>query len=87
MQVVFVHLAGDVPVVPVLGWLQDHVHNWRITMGVGTGLLLLAAGSFALATLCSKRQPDYRLISSADHSLSDEEGALVSSPERRSSSA
>ena len=29
VQVVVIHLLGDVPAVPLLGWLQDHVHNWR----------------------------------------------------------
>ena len=28
-QVVVIHLLGDVPAVPLLGWLQDRVHNWR----------------------------------------------------------
>lgn len=29
VQLVAMHLLGDVPVVPVLGWIQDRVHNWR----------------------------------------------------------
>lgn len=84
MQVVFVHLAGDVPVVPVLGWLQDHVHNWRATMGVGTGLLLLAAASFGLGLPYSKRQPDYRLLAPTESSADEEHAPLAR--ERRSQS-
>ena len=29
VQLVAMHMLGDVPTVPVLGWIQDRVHNWR----------------------------------------------------------
>ena len=29
VQLIVMHAGGDVPVVPVLGWVQDRVHNWR----------------------------------------------------------
>ena len=76
------HLAGDVPVVPLLGWLQDHVQNWRVTMSVGTSLLLLAGATFGLGIRFSKGQPDYRLLATPGTSSMDEEHTPVLSGQR-----
>ena len=29
LSVVVIHLLGDVPSPPLLGWLQDYLRNWR----------------------------------------------------------
>ena len=49
VQLIVMHAGGDVPVVPVLGWVQDRVHNWRYAsasyhsyahcLGPGPGIL------------------------------------------------
>ncbi|KAK7859574.1 putative sphingolipid transporter spinster like protein 2 [Quercus suber] len=44
MCTVATHLFGDVPSSPLVGVLQDHIHNWRETALILTSILFPAAG-------------------------------------------
>ncbi|XAR52985.1 hypothetical protein NMG60_11021344 [Bertholletia excelsa] len=44
MSTVSIHIFGDVPSSPLVGVLQDHVNNWRMTALILTAVLFLAAG-------------------------------------------
>ncbi|KAF5951185.1 hypothetical protein HYC85_009129 [Camellia sinensis] len=44
MSTVAIHIFGDVPSSPLVGILQDHIHNWRKTTLILTSILFLAAG-------------------------------------------
>ncbi|KAL2513513.1 putative sphingolipid transporter spinster-like protein 2 [Forsythia ovata] len=44
MSTVAIHLFGDVPSSPLVGLLQDHLNNWRVTALILTSILFLAAG-------------------------------------------
>ena len=82
MQVVVIHVLGDVPVVPLAGWLQDRPQNWRVTMSVGSTLLLAAALVFLACMRFSRGQPDYRQLLPTGTSSTDEEQAPVLPSER-----
>uniref|UniRef100_A0A7C9DX47 Major facilitator superfamily (MFS) profile domain-containing protein n=1 Tax=Opuntia streptacantha TaxID=393608 RepID=A0A7C9DX47_OPUST len=43
MSTVLIHIFGDVPSSPLVGVLQDHIHNWRKTALILTSILFLAA--------------------------------------------
>ncbi|KAJ8452913.1 hypothetical protein Cgig2_014676 [Carnegiea gigantea] len=43
MSTVLIHVFGDVPSSPLVGVLQDHIHNWRKTALILTSILFLAA--------------------------------------------
>lgn len=43
MSTVLIHVFGDVPSSPLVGVLQDRIHNWRTTTLVLTSILFLAA--------------------------------------------
>ncbi|CAO2813610.1 unnamed protein product [Amaranthus hypochondriacus] len=43
MSTVSIHVFGDVPSSPLVGVLQDHIHNWRTTALSLTSILFLAA--------------------------------------------
>ncbi len=43
------HLLGDVPLPPLLGYLQQCSGDWRATMSVAAGVLGVAAALFAVA--------------------------------------
>ncbi|XP_019165157.1 PREDICTED: probable sphingolipid transporter spinster homolog 2 isoform X4 [Ipomoea nil] len=43
MSTVSIHIFGDVPSSPLVGILQDHVNNWKITALSLTSILFLAA--------------------------------------------
>ncbi|OVA07335.1 Major facilitator superfamily [Macleaya cordata] len=43
MSTVSIHIFGDVPSAPLVGVLQDHIHNWRKTSLILTSILFLAA--------------------------------------------
>lgn len=43
ISTVSIHIFGDVPSSPLVGILQDHVGNWRVTALVLTSILLIAA--------------------------------------------
>ena len=54
MQVVVIHLLGDVPAVPLLGWLQDRVHNWRYVVTCQQLLLPCLVSAQRHASLCAE---------------------------------
>ncbi|KMZ72934.1 Spinster-like protein [Zostera marina] len=43
ISTVAIHIFGDVPSSPLLGVLQDHIHNWRATSLILTTILFIAA--------------------------------------------
>ncbi|KAI4328085.1 hypothetical protein L6164_020472 [Bauhinia variegata] len=44
ISTVSIHIFGDVPSSPLVGVLQDHIHNWRKTALILTSIFFLAAG-------------------------------------------
>nr|XP_025884229.1 probable sphingolipid transporter spinster homolog 2 isoform X2 [Solanum lycopersicum] len=44
MSTVSIHIFGDVPSSPLVGVLQDHTNNWRVTALILTSVLFLASG-------------------------------------------
>ncbi|KAL3133909.1 hypothetical protein ABBQ32_008365 [Trebouxia sp. C0010 RCD-2024] len=63
--IICIHLAGDVPSPPALGWLQSKLANWRLSMSVCSLFLLLAAAIYAAGGVLARRAPDYRETSQA----------------------
>ncbi|KAA6424015.1 MAG: sugar transporter spinster transmembrane [Trebouxia sp. A1-2] len=58
--IICIHLGGDVPSPPALGWLQSKLDNWRLSMPVCSLFLLLAAAICAAGAVLACREPDYR---------------------------
>ncbi|KAL0039798.1 hypothetical protein WJX77_008229 [Trebouxia sp. C0004] len=58
--IICIHLGGDVPSPPALGWLQSKLDNWRLSMSVCSLFLLLAAAIYAAGAVLACRGPDYR---------------------------
>ncbi|KAK1323572.1 hypothetical protein QJS10_CPA02g00009 [Acorus calamus] len=48
MSTVSIHIFGDVPSSPLVGVLQDHIHNWRKTALTLTSILFLASGIWCI---------------------------------------
>lgn len=71
--IICIHLGGDVPSPPALGWLQGKLDNWRLSMSVCSLFLLLAAAIYAAGAVLARRGPDYRdeQQSSADDATPD----------------
>ncbi|XP_019424506.1 PREDICTED: probable sphingolipid transporter spinster homolog 2 [Lupinus angustifolius] len=44
ISTVAIHIFGDVPSSPLVGLLQDHIHNWRTTALILTSIFFPAAG-------------------------------------------
>ncbi|KAK4438043.1 putative sphingolipid transporter spinster2 [Sesamum alatum] len=44
ISTVSIHIFGDVPSSPLVGLLQDHINNWRVTALILTSILFIAAG-------------------------------------------
>ncbi|XP_072988073.1 probable sphingolipid transporter spinster homolog 2 isoform X2 [Typha latifolia] len=44
MSTVSIHIFGDVPSSPLVGFLQDYVNNWRETALILTSILFIASG-------------------------------------------
>ncbi|KAF3630222.1 putative sphingolipid transporter spinster 2 [Capsicum chacoense] len=44
MSTVSIHLFGDVPSSPLVGVVQDHINNWRVTALILTAILFIASG-------------------------------------------
>jgi len=55
-----VHLLGDVPSPPLMGWLQERVSDWRVSFTALSSLLLLCAALLAVGGVVARRAPDYR---------------------------
>ncbi|XP_078436090.1 putative sphingolipid transporter spinster homolog 2 [Wolffia australiana] len=54
LSTVSIHIFGDVPSSPLVGVLQDHVHNWRETALILTSILFIASGFWFIGIfLCS----------------------------------
>ena len=61
LTTVLVHLLGDVPSPPFLGWLQGVIQNWRWSFALMTLQLLLASGFFIWAARIARAgATDYR---------------------------
>ncbi|KAK9814346.1 hypothetical protein WJX72_004257 [[Myrmecia] bisecta] len=58
--IVVIHCLGDVPSPPAAGWLQDHIHNWRLTMSICSLMLLASVAVFLRGSFYARHQPDYR---------------------------
>ncbi|KAL0335007.1 UNVERIFIED_CONTAM: putative sphingolipid transporter spinster2 [Sesamum radiatum] len=44
ISTVSIHIFGDVPSSPLVGLLQDHINNWRVTALILTFILFISAG-------------------------------------------
>ncbi|XP_020551715.1 probable sphingolipid transporter spinster homolog 2 [Sesamum indicum] len=44
ISTVSIHIFGDVPSSPLVGLLQDHINNWRVTALILTSILFVSAG-------------------------------------------
>lgn len=44
MSTVSIHIFGDVPSSPLVGVVQDHIHNWRATALMLTAVFFIASG-------------------------------------------
>ncbi|KAK9812393.1 hypothetical protein WJX73_007088 [Symbiochloris irregularis] len=60
LSVVVIHLLGDVPSPALLGWLQDRLLNWRLSMSIATATLAGAGALFFVGAWVSGKYPDYR---------------------------
>lgn len=49
MSTVSIHIFGDVPSSPIVGLIQDHLHNWRATALILTSFLFVAFGFWFIA--------------------------------------
>ncbi|CAL0314143.1 unnamed protein product [Lupinus luteus] len=50
ISTVSIHIFGDVPSAPLVGVLQDHIHDWRKTALCLTSVFFLAAGIWFIGT-------------------------------------
>ena len=60
LSVVSMHLFGDVPMPPLLGLLQGHLGNWRITMSIAAIVIILGGVLYGAATKAAQHAIDYR---------------------------
>ena len=75
ISVVAMHLLGDVPSPPLLGWTQQRLENWRLTMSVYSLLLLAGAAAYATGVLYSRTATDYRTVADPGSDGGEEEAA------------
>ncbi|XAR73027.1 hypothetical protein NMG60_11019875 [Bertholletia excelsa] len=88
MSTVSIHIFGDVPSSPLVGVLQDHINNWRITALVLTSILFLAAGLWFIGIFLhsvdrfneDSEKPDAVVDGSKTTPLLDEETAERAEP-------
>lgn len=52
-------VLGSAPAPPLLGLLQTHLDNWRLSMCTGSLLVLVAAALYATARLAAGTAIDY----------------------------
>lgn len=61
-SIVCMHVLGDVPAPPLVGYIQGIVKNWRITLG-GVGLLLEGSAlAYFIGFVNSETAFDYRIV-------------------------
>ncbi|XP_021717198.1 probable sphingolipid transporter spinster homolog 2 [Chenopodium quinoa] len=68
MSTVSIHVFGDVPSSPLVGVLQDHIHNWRKTALILTSILFLAAAIWFIGIFF--RSPD-KFNEESEHNISE----------------
>ena len=56
VSTVCVHVFGDVPSPPLVGLIQDHLHNWRITVPAISSLFLVASSVWLWTSRSAKRK-------------------------------
>ncbi|KAL6785341.1 hypothetical protein ACKKBG_A03445 [Auxenochlorella protothecoides x Auxenochlorella symbiontica] len=59
-SVVALHVLGDVPSPPALGFLQGRLRDWRLSLSLASLLLAAGAACYALATAPARSATDYR---------------------------
>jgi hypothetical protein len=83
------HVLGDVPLPPLLGLLQQHSGDWRLTMCVCAAFLALAAALFGCARWVlplrggDAQEVQVLVLEGADlaaESSEESEGALLAEP-------
>ena len=55
MSTVGVHVFGDVPSPPIVGLIQDQIHNWRVTVPAVSVLFIVAAAIWTWTGKSAKR--------------------------------
>lgn len=68
ISTVSIHVFGDVPSSPLVGVLQDHIHNWRKTALSLTSILFLAATIWFIGIFM--RSPD-KFYEESEHKVSE----------------
>ncbi|KAG5625331.1 hypothetical protein H5410_010549 [Solanum commersonii] len=74
MSTVSIHIFGDVPSSPLVGVVQDHINNWRVTALMLTSVLFIAAGIWFIGIF----------IHSVDRSNEDSENQISDAERARS---
>jgi len=77
MSTVVMHCLGDVPSPTALGWLQDQLNNWRLTMAIATFLLIFSSAFYFAAKVASHKAKDYRQTASPGNGTEDIREPLV----------
>ncbi|KAK9844649.1 hypothetical protein WJX74_005143 [Apatococcus lobatus] len=62
LNILVIHLLGDVPSPPILGLIQGRIQNWRISMSIASALLIPSACLYGLGLLFSRNATDYRQV-------------------------
>ncbi|GBG75536.1 hypothetical protein CBR_g20167 [Chara braunii] len=76
MGTVAIHIFGDVPSPPVVGYIQDQVHDWRISMVLLSCLLFVASMAWAAGSMMPNNTSS--TPSSSGHHTDEEINALLS---------
>lgn len=83
-----IHLLGDVPSPPLIGWLEDHLEagvpeaergqQWRISVSIVSALLVLSGSCFIWGGVISRGAPDYRKeVHDSLHAADDCDGTVA----------
>jgi MFS family permease len=57
---IVIHLFGDVPSPPLVGLLQSHIQDWRVTMTILSSLLIASGVFFLTAAFLTSPAADFR---------------------------
>lgn len=60
LTTVLIHLLGDVPSPPIMGAVQGHLRNWRLSFSLLTAALLAEAALLVAGARAARHAPDYR---------------------------